>query len=256
MTDTNNALPQNSIGDALGVNILNQSIQHAESVISRTEIIENELFSLPLHIQNLNWRQFCAVNCQLKLVGSNFEKELCEEQVILSETTTFADRTRLIISHPNHQIPNIEGADHSRFYTKNDKQPNNKGFILEQIKGNMGLVSYISFLPGKKIIGLFIRRNSINMFYYVGLYKTETGVPNISINRDLTPRSISGNLTETDKVVISNASTKFRNQVHNWYYLKDALSNLYSLIFKTIDPAYISKLMVLNKTLSFSNNTE
>ena len=114
----------------------------------------------------------------------------------------------------------------------------------------MGLIVYIPFSPGKKIIGLYIKRESAYQFYYVGIFKTETSVPNISINRDLAIRSTRSLLTETDRVLISNASTRFRNKVSDWYYLGDALQYVNNLLHRTIDPSYINKLMTLNKTLS------
>lgn len=251
ITEEEALLPLNSIGNVLGVEILNQSIQHAEAIVNRAEEIENELFSLPMRIQNLNWKQFCDINANFKLAGTNFEKELSPDQVILFDDKTIKDNTRIMISHPDHQIPNIEHPDNSQIYVKNDKNViNAKGFILDQRRGNMGLTSYIPFLPGKKVIGLYVRRSSVNQFYYVGIFKTETSVPNISIDRDIITRNTRDVLTDTDKVVVSNASSRFRNQVQNWYYLKDALDYFNRLLFQTIDPSYINKLMVLNKTLS------
>ncbi len=118
------------------------------------------------------------------------------------------------------------------------------------------MVAYLSFLPGKKIIGLSIKTDNINQFYYVGSFGTNIIIPNISIDQNLMPRSLGSVLTETDKIIISNASSRFRNQVSDWYYLKDALIYFNSLLTQTVDPSYINKLMILNKVLSFSSGTE
>jgi len=249
-------LPPNTVGDMLSglrANILNQAIQHATSTINRIDQMENEMFSLPLRVQNLNWKQFCDVQDSFKLAGSNFSIELHEEQVLIHENISYDDNTRLIISHPDHLIPNIDSRESVNIYTKSSKGINNKGFIMEQRKNNMGILSYISFLPGKKIFGLFLRAQNINQFYYVGNCKTNTIIPNITIDQNIIPRSMTSVLTETDKVIISNASPRFRNQISNWRYLSDALRYFNDLIFQTIDPAYISKLMILNKTLSFAS---
>jgi len=253
-TSEENTLPLNTIGNVLNVDILNQSIQHATGIVNRSEEIENELFSLPLRILNFNWKQFCDITRVFKLVGHNFEKALCEDQLILSETKTFENNTRIIITNPNHQIPSIEGASTVDIYAKNSKQINIKGFLLEMKKDNMGIISYIPFSDGNKIVGLYSKRTALSQkqFYYVGIFKPDTSIPNISINPDLIPRHLTETLTDTDEVIISNTSSRFRNRLSSWHVLSDVLAYINSIIYETIDPSYISKLMVLNKSLSFN----
>jgi len=249
-----NQLPLNTIGNVLNGDIINQSIQHAEGIVNRTEAIENELFSLPLRILNFNWKQFCDNIGVFKLVGSHFEKEICDDQVILFETKTFENKTRIIITNPEHQIPCIEGFTRFDIHTKNTKQVNGKGFIIEAMKDNMGMISYIPFIDGKKIVGLYVKRttSSTKQFYYVGIFKPNTGIPNISINPDIIPRPLSETLTDTDKVVISNTSTRFRNKLSSWHTLSDVLGYINNIIYETVDSSYISKLMTLNRMLSFN----
>lgn len=254
--ETNNELELNSIGNFLNQDILSRAIEHASCIISRTEELERDLFSLPFCIQNLDWINFCNNNDNISVAGANFEKEVCEDQIVLYETKSVEGKSRLIISDPNHQIPNLENPDLSEIYTKSDKQINNKGLIINQMKSNMGFIAYIPFLTGKKIVGIYIRSNGHNQFYYVGTFRTDISIPNISIDSNIVPRSVRGNLTETDKVIISNASPRFRNQLSGFYYVKDAIQYINSLMSNTIDPSYLCKLMILNKNLSFPSTPE
>lgn len=250
------ALPPNSIGRML-INdaILARAIEHITEIVNEAEEVENSLFSLPLRFQNLNWDQFCSINSDLRIANTNFDKPVCEDQVVLYENMSVNENTRIIISHPDHQIPNIEDADISTIHTCTDKQVNQKGFILEQVKGNMGIIAYIPFLPGKKIIGLFTKEGGIVQFYYTGIFKTDTIIPNISVG-ELAPRRVATVLNDYDKVLIANSSPRLRNQVTSWYYLKEALRYLNNLLFQTIDPSYINKIMTLNKALSYQPTSE
>jgi len=101
---------------------------------------------------------------------------------------------------------------------------------------------------------LYNKRTALSQkqFYYVGIFKPNTSVPNISINADIVPRSLSDTLTDTDQVIISNTSTRFRNKLSSWVTLSDVLSYINNIIYETVDPSYISKLMILNKSLSFN----
>jgi len=250
--DNQSGLPQNTLGNIIGVDIISRSIRQTNSIVERTAEIEEELFELPFHLQNLNWAQLCrAQNNVLKLAGGNFQPELSEDQILFTETTTYSDKTRLITSDPSHLIPHIPNSDVFQIITSNDRQINVKGITIMQRKANMGLIVYTTFAPGKKIVGLSIYNSDIMQFYYVGNVKTDSIVPNISIPEALAPRDLGSRITDADKVLVANTSQRFRNKVNDWETLRDAVAYLNSLILQTVDPAYIYKLMLLNKALSF-----
>lgn len=256
MNNQQQGLPVNTIGNTLTEDLMQRSAQHTISTVNRAEQIEHELFSLPFHIQNFDWNQFCAEhNSDIQIVQSNFEQELTENQILLSETKTFQDKTRVIISDPTHLIPNVENADTFEFKTYSTKQVNNKGVMIVQDKGTMGIMTYLSFLPGKKIYGLFVKDNpeEIKQFYFVGNISTSDIIPNISLPPDLVPRDLNSPLSENDKIIIANSSSRFKNKVSSLSTLKQALKYFNKLLGQTVDPAYMNKLMLLNKTLSFQS---
>lgn len=235
----------------IGNYITNHASNNAINSINRISELEVDLFSLPLQIQNLNWKQFCDFNEGIEIAGTNFEQDLAEDQIAMVETITNSSNSRLIVSSTTHLIPSLENPDTKNIFTKARSNINNKGFIVIQQKDNLGLVFYISFLPGKKIFGLYTAVNGINQFFYIGSVKTDSIIPNVSVN-NLIPRSIDDELTEVDRIIISNASQRFKNRINNWVYVKDAINYFNDLLTKTVDPAYITKLITLNKELSFA----
>lgn len=253
MSETQNTtaeLPLNSIGNILSEELLRRASEHAMTTIRRSEEIENDVLHLPVRIRNLDWISLCNETPDIKVAGSHFEKPLHGDQLILFETQTDPEHTRVIVSNTTHQIPLLESG-HLTVHIKNDKQLNPKGLLVEHRNGEYGLLAFIPFTNGKKIVGLSTITNSIHRFYYVGNIKTETIVPNISINTRLTLRPLTSRLNEDDTVIIANAASRFRTQIDEWNTVKDALEYFYSIMTGTIDPSYINKLMLLNKTLSF-----
>jgi len=251
--NTTNALPLNSIGNILNEELLRRASQHVSSIVDRAEQLENDLFNLPIRVSNLDWFQFCNNINGISISGTNFEKPLSEDQIVLYETKTDENYSRIIVSSLNHKIPMLEGE--SPWVTiKNDKQLNSKGLLIEHIRNHTGLVAFVPFSFGKKIVGLSRYDSNIHRFYYVGGIRTDISIPNISIDSRLTLRSLNDPLNETDKVLISNTSSRFRTQVEDWNTLKDAINYFQGVLLQTIDPSYINKLMLLNKALSFTTN--
>lgn len=259
MSETQNnitELPLNSVGSILTGEILRRASEQAISVINRAEEIEQDLFNLPVRVRNLDWLSLCNEISGIKVAGTHFDKPLCDDQLVLYETLTDENFTRTIVTNTDHKIPLLVESGTIIVTVKNDKQLNPRGLLIEhKTEGNRqnhGLVVFIPFIHGKKTLGLSLVTNNIHRFYYVGNIQTSTIIPNISLNNNLRLRPIRNNLSENDKIIIANTTSRFRAQVEEWSTIKEALEYFNSIIMtQTIDPSYINKLMSLNKQLSF-----
>jgi len=101
-----------------------RSYNSYQSLISRTNEIELDALSLPFHISNITWEQFCERHPTFDIVDPGVDQELTEDLLLISETNSYHDKARLItvknkIKYNDEDIryssmPYIEDANYNK----------------------------------------------------------------------------------------------------------------------------------------------
>jgi len=241
-----------------------------EVSVVRDQIISNEeeLIGGRYFAENTDWEGVCDRYGNLELVP--LDTLLIDAgQLLLADQETLGNGiARLIITNPSHKLirprliqDSLDAIDY-QIYTATDNKINEKGLLIRiETEGN-GMYCYTPFASGKKTYCLYriIQHGyrGSKMIYSVNTILTNEEIPihmnidNAISNSIISFRDPGEHLTEDDRVIISNTSSKFRKMVFDWYYLYDALDYFDYMIKNTIDHAYIRKLMQLSMDLSLT----
>lgn len=261
---------------ASGINIDNvlddaiiRQVDEEVSVV-RDQIISNEeeLIGGRYFAENTDWEGVCDRYGNLKVIPLDVN-HVSSEQLLLADQETLGNGiTRLIITNPNHKLirPRLiqdspDTIDY-QIYTATDNKINEKGLLIMIEIEESGMYCYTPFASGKKTYCLYrISQHGYRgskMIYSVNTILTNEEIPthmnidNAISNSIISFRDPGEHLTEDDRVIISNTSSKFRKMVYEWHYLYDALDYFDYMIKNTIDHAYIRKLMQLSMDLSLT----
>lgn len=251
-------------------------VEQVEEQVSNMENMENNVqsFSNPLVFNNISWEEFCdleeeSVKNFFKIVDTG-DLEVVDGESILAESKSFRGQFKLKIVNSSIQIPILQGS--KSFYVKTTTSKgkiNERGVILRQYRKRAikideeneqniseGLFSFIPFNDKTSIHGFFqsIVRQGVSIpfpcFFNVIKKQSEEPLTDLVIPPDYIV-DVTTRLNDNQIILISNSSSKLKNEVENWSTISDLSHFVKEQIFNTIDPSYVFKLMDLNKNVIF-----
>ena len=218
-------------------------------------------------IDNIGWEEysnnFSKLKCvEVNRINDNIENDVNKlfldrpdnSQVLLHERETNG-KNRLFISTCNHVLPYLQNSSRTYVYTSTEKGINNKGILFHMENDNCGLLCFVPFLESKKIYGFYIHEtyrgyNSMR-FFNVGKCGYNEALIDQMVPTSNDCRTMSERLNDEDKIRIANSSSKFRKLVDTWTFVDSAIMYFNDMLFNTLDPGYMLKLMELNRMISF-----
>lgn len=277
VTTQDNIVVENNTTEDTSVEILPDNIVETtlERHQEREDAVDNAIrddLGIGARIQNICWEEYCdkfdflqyitprTINEEIPFAFNQLaiEGEL-EYQVLILDKMTYYGRNmgnRLFTSSTSHILPYLEESRTCNIRTKTDKGINNKGITFQMESDKCGLICFVPFLNGKKIYGYYIKKTNYNgfdqmQFFNVGKCNHDDCLYNLIVPSFDDSRGLSDVLTEEDRIRIANSSSKFRKLVNNWQSVYTAIDYFNWMLFETLDPGYMYKLMELNRMISF-----
>lgn len=224
-----------------------------------TQLVETAQVSLiPYSIQNVTWPELCSRITNFKTPSVPSERPFFENQLLVLDYHSNPILTRMIMTTASHKIPFMDDANIT-IKTSTSRRINEKGLVLIQTHNtnNVGMLVFIPFANGKKICGFFTMSNGpypTYLFFHVEQYKESDNIIPIVLP-NVRPRLLASRLDDTDRVHLSNASSKFDRANNSMDYVEDMIIYLQNQMLDTIDPSYMFKIMELNKNMLYPTRT-
>ncbi|MCK5016509.1 MAG: hypothetical protein KAS32_05485 [Candidatus Peribacteraceae bacterium] len=281
--DAENLLDDESYVNVLGTDFTDSIISQVDEALERKDELvqtaQQEVLNMDALLQNLSWEQFAALpNTQVKVADAKRLFEANEDgdtrgEIIANVELLLFNESRDFESYRSYPI--ITSASTSVTVIVDDAVETSvrlpikvtgdvpRGMIISQkyTDQKLGAVSFLPIASGlKKVFGMYniIDSESIPVyaFFYATACKSDEMIPSVShvdIPEDF---DVHRSLTETDKVLMSNTSARFKTISQQCDTLYEALRQINNYMSETIDPNYILKLMLLTQQLVYVNVAE
>jgi len=253
--DTSELITNQSIQDEL-----NQFFEEEEII---QEEISEEIFSPPFRVTNIPIEEYCGLDdiTNMQIVEVDVDPPPLDTQVLLGIKDSIEGSgifSHLFLANRQLMIPHIIGATPLVFIRNTNDKLINSGFELREqfeVEGTIyTLFCYIPFISGKKIFGFGTTNEYFyeQAFFSVGFCKENESIPTFEIP-PIEFRDQRLHITDTDKIICSNTSARFRKMSSGWNSIKYAIIDLNEMLFSTIDPNYMEKIMRLNMFFTVPN---
>ena len=229
-----------------------QITQIKESLEKNIKQTQREL-NIVFPIRNIKIKNFFEKNnLNIEILNDKFENPINSNFLLLLHTP----RRIPIIFNSSIMLPQLIKSSCKIRIKNSENQLIDKGAIIYQFFDDRGLYLFVPYNSGKKVYSFYFLsycsriRDVVRQFYTISKCDLEDSISSIKMPAE-EPRKLDDFITENDRIIASNVSSRFRKVAENWVYLSDALRELDNLLEKTVDPNYIEKIISLNSQLSF-----
>ena len=227
--------------------------------------INEEIIDAPFRLLNIPIREYCELTeiTSMQIVPIQIDPSPPEEQLLLGiKDVVEGVRTpnnRLFLANHNLVIPHIQGITPTiRIRNFSDKLIPSGFEIIEQtgMVDNyiFTLFCYIPYMGGKKIFGFGKTHDFLwtQRLFSVGFCREDELLPSFELP-SMPFRNNSSSIGDMDRIICSNTSARFRKMSANWNSIGHATEDLNTMLFSTIDPNYMEKIMRLNMFFTVPN---
>ena len=211
-------------------------------------------------LKTIELEEFCTLTDE-KISRVNIPEIPLESSRNVIMIQDFMGNVPAIVSNTNKYIKLTEASSSSVVTNSDGHRYMDAGFMFDQsyckydndgevteIKGLFAFYPFYHF--NKRITAFYIGiSRSLAQFIFVECAPPHNELFNIVLD-DVKIRSLDDPITEDDRIIAANESTRFKTAAKNWVNLWDAIEYLNNLMYKTVDPNYMLKLIELNKALS------
>lgn len=227
-----------------------------ESIMTGIEIKEETTDSKFLLIGDITWKTLSSKTDNIIIIPTEHINPPVDPNSVLIGTidigvNTEDNITTLYLSSASHRFVYTVSINHldSKIFTPLGKTI--PGVILVQEDEENMLYSFTTFDIKKKIICWFRKESG----YYYPLRIIDT-TPDFVINKGLEPiknktRKITDKISEYDLIVCQQASNRLSRIAEDCSTIAELYDALFSILEKTIDPSYISKILGLYQKITY-----
>ena len=245
----------------MGIEIL-EGIKYTEEEDSvKKESIETltSTFNIPFQLENIDFNKLVEMSNKIKKVTIPTDIHYNPNQLLMTVFGEYDSNPNLFITTQNHTIPLMSNLYQDIIVKTctSEGQRYPKGFMLTQFHLNnstntmYSLNCYIPFSEGKKLIWLSAKHSSYSeydKFFYKIQTKHDEDMINVPVPTEQEFRDISNrgdSLSDNDKIVIANCSSRFSKKVDEWSTVYEATQAIKTQLNRTVDPNYMNKLLDL-----------
>lgn len=238
------------------MDVLERNKIDTDSVVINEEVGIKEK-SIKIQTENLTWNELLKNNTFsqfTKIITLDITPPVDDEIVIIShndgpDSKNIPTPTQIYLSYSDHKFiydPSIKNIELNKYSNLGKPYP---GFVLLQTSIDRVVYSITTFEQSKKIIAVFRKEEKCMYPTKVILLEPKDIITEIEENID--SRNVNEELTTYDEIICMNTSKKFGKIAKESKTLMDLYLKFEDILFKTTDPSYIYKLILLQNTIAY-----
>jgi hypothetical protein len=248
------AEPIDEVPEIIPLSLANGLEQYFENNDSMSQQLQAAI-GIPFPIENLTFREFQEKTDCLKVANMETTPIAEDQEIILIKDDRLQPTFRAFVSSPQHKLPYVSGDNVHLSMMNDENKPFANGFLMHVADAKYEMICFMPFGNGKKLYATGIKYNdaeyaNITQMFSVGMCGVDEPLPNVVVPGYPARDPLSA-LTDTDRIWCSKASARFQKIFDDWGTVRQALISLNELLYSTVDPNYMKKILYLNNQLSY-----